>query len=232
MTSHKAKVSSITPLTPYVFQIKLDLGESISYQAGQYLTLNLSEEDKRPFSIASAPGSQEIELHIGASGEDSWAMQAIEHIKNNESVEVSLPFGEAQLREASPRPIVLLAGGTGFSYINAILERLIQQECKQPIFLYWGVKEQEHAYAHDKLTAMAAMHQGLNYELVLENPDADWQGKSGLVHKAVMQDIVSLEPYDIYVAGRFDMVGKVREEFLQQGALMEHMYGDAFAFIK
>ena len=47
--------------------------------------------------------------------------------------------------------------------------------------------------------------------------------------------LVSLEPYDIYLAGRFDMVGSIRQLFIrevvEQGALVEHMYADAFAFI-
>ncbi len=70
-------------------------------------------------------------------------------------------------------------------------------------------------------------------ENVAENTGKNdvWQGKTGLVHQAVMHDIISLEPYDIYLAGRFDMVGLIRSDFIEHGALVEHMYADAFAFI-
>ena len=47
-----------------------------------------------------------------------------------------------------------------------------------------------------------------------------------------MNDIISLEPYDIYMAGRFDMIGIVRDDFINHGATRENMYADAFAFIK
>ncbi|MBL4816794.1 MAG: NAD(P)H-flavin reductase, partial [Shewanella sp.] len=42
----------------------------------------------------------------------------------------------------------------------------------------------------------------------------------------------SLHGYDIYIAGRFDMVGAAREVFRAIGVEEEHLYGDAFAFIK
>jgi aquacobalamin reductase/NAD(P)H-flavin reductase len=58
-----------------------------------------------------------------------------------------------------------------------------------------------------------------------------WQGKTGLVHNAAMDDIANLEDYDIYLAGRFEMVGIIRGDFVKRGALLEHMYADAFAFI-
>jgi NAD(P)H-flavin reductase len=38
------------------------------------------------------------------------------------------------------------------------------------------------------------------------------------VHKAIMDDFVSLHDYDIYVAGRFEMAGAAREEFKVLGA--------------
>ena len=62
-------------------------------------------------------------------------------------------------------------------------------------------------------------------------PDADWTGKSGLVHKAIMDDFVSLHDYDIYVAGRFEMAGAAREEFRILGAEPERIFGDAYEFI-
>ncbi|MGL5025372.1 MAG: NAD(P)H-flavin reductase, partial [Shewanella oncorhynchi] len=48
----------------------------------------------------------------------------------------------------------------------------------------------------------------------------------------IKQDFVSLNGYDIYIAGRFDMVGAAREIFREIGVEEAHLYGDAFAFIK
>ena len=67
---------------------------------------------------------------------------------------------------------------------------------------------------------------------MIELADDNWKGHTGYVHNAVLKDIISLDAYDIYMAGRFDMIGPVRDDFINQGAIREHMFADAFAFIK
>ena len=66
---------------------------------------------------------------------------------------------------------------------------------------------------------------------VVETPDGNWQGRVGKVHEPLLHDVISLEPYDIYMAGRFDMIGFLRNEFIEHGGIKQHMYADAFAFI-
>ncbi|KKL20028.1 hypothetical protein LCGC14_2459580, partial [marine sediment metagenome] len=97
---------------------------------------------------------------------------------------------------------------------------------------YWGVREESALYAHSEMQAWADSRKNFEFIPVVENPTDSWTGHTGYVHKAVMSDIVSLAPYDIYMAGRFDMIGIVRDDFLNHGAIRENMYADAFAFIK
>jgi len=226
---------SLTSLTPHVFKALLKPSEKVDFIAGQYLNFVMSDEDKRPFSIASSPNSDLIELQIGAFVADSYPMQVIEHIKSaqadNKPVTIEIPLGNAQLRTESVRPLLLLAGGTGFSYIKSMFEYLAEQNSQRHIMVYWGLRELTAAYELEETAAMIAKLPHANFIPVIENGSEAWQGKTGLVHQAVMHDIVSLEPYDIYLAGRFEMVGAIRSDFVEHGALLEHMYADAFAFI-
>jgi len=213
--------------------------EKIDFVAGQYLNFVMSDEDKRPFSIASSPNSDLIELQIGAFVADSYPMQVIERIKasldSGDAITIEIPMGNAQLRTESERPLLLLAGGTGFSYIKSMFEYLAEQKSQRHIMVYWGLREESAIYELEKTIATIDLLPHANFIPVIENIDvkaeAPWQGKTGLVHQAVMHDIISLEPYDIYLAGRFDMVGAIRSDFVEHGALLEHMYADAFAFI-
>jgi len=203
----------------------------------------MSDEDKRPFSIASSPNSDLIELQIGAFVADSYPMQVIERIESsqadNKPVTIEIPLGHAQLRTDSDRPLLLLAGGTGFSYIKSMFEYLAEQNSQRHIMVYWGLRELTAAYELEETAAIIAKLPHANFIPVIENANENtdenekqvWQGKTGLVHQAAMHDIVSLEPYDIYLAGRFEMVGAIRSDFVEHGALLEHMYADAFAFI-
>jgi aquacobalamin reductase/NAD(P)H-flavin reductase len=225
------QVESLTSLTAFVYKVLLKPANKVDFIAGQYLNFVMSEEDKRPFSIASAPDSDLIELQIGASGEDSWAMQVIEHIKNNSQVNIEMPLGHAQLRNESTRPILLIAGGTGFSYIKSIFEFLANNKTDRRVVVYWGLRDPAACYELEKTANTISSIDHAQFIPVVDNADDSWQGKQGLVHEVVMQDINSFEPYDIYLAGRFDMVGKIREDFVKRGALLDHMYADAFAFI-
>lgn len=231
MNTVTCQVESLTSLTPYVYKALLKPAQPIDFIAGQYLNFVMSAEDKRPFSIASKPGAELIELQIGAFGEDSYAMQVIEHLKNNAQVTIEMPLGSAGLVSDSERPLLLLAGGTGFSYIKSIFEYLADQQTTRPVTVYWGLREQSACYELEKTAATIAKIPNSNFIPVVEKANESWHGKTGLLHEVVMSDIATFERYDIYLAGRFDMVGKIREDFTAKGALIEHMYADAFAFI-
>lgn len=235
MKTVSCQISLLTSLTPHVFKVLLKPSEKVDFIPGQYLNFVMSDDDKRPFSIASSPNNDLIELQIGAFVADSYPMQVIEHIKaaqaDNKPVSIEVPLGNAQLRIQSKRPLLLLAGGTGFSYIKSMFEYLVEQESQRHIMVYWGLRELSAAYELEETAALIAKLPHANFIPVIENKCDDWQGKTGLVHQAVMHDIVSLEPYDIYLAGRFEMVGVIRNDFIEHGALREHMYADAFAFI-
>jgi len=235
MNTVNCQIVSLTSLTAHVFKVLLKPSEKVSFISGQYLNFVMSDEDKRPFSIASSPNSDLIELQIGAFVADSYPMQVIERIKSsqagNKAVTVEIPLGNAQLRTQSERPLLLLAGGTGFSYIKSMFEYLAEQNSQRHIMVYWGLRELEAAYELEETAAIIAKLPHANFIPVIENDNEAWQGKTGLVHQAVMHDIISLEPYDIYLAGRFEMVGAIRSDFVEHGAILEHMYADAFAFI-
>ncbi|MDT0605346.1 NAD(P)H-flavin reductase [Thalassotalea castellviae] len=231
MKEIQCQVQSITALTEYVYKILLKPAEQVDFLPGQYLNFVMSDEDKRPFSIASSPGDDLIELQIGAFGADSYPMQVIEFIKENSQVTIEIPLGNAALKTDSERPALLIAGGTGFSYIKSMFEYLAKQKSTKEILVYWGLRDPSACYELEKTAATIEQLAHGKFNPVVETPHDDWQGRIGMVHKVVMKDIDNLGDYDIYIAGRFDMVGAVRDDFIARGANINHMYGDAFAYI-
>ncbi|WP_413701030.1 NAD(P)H-flavin reductase [Psychromonas sp. KJ10-10] len=225
------KVSSIEKLNDFLYRIFLNPQETVTYKAGQYVSVVMGEKDKRHFSIANAPGAELIELHIGATPENGYAMQVIEKMQTEGQVEVEIANGDAYLRDTSTRPIILMAGGTGFSYVKSILEDIVAKELANPVYLYWGVKEYSHFYFQDEASSWAKAHQNIHFHPVVELPEAEWQGHQGYVHQSVLNDFPDLSEFDIYVVGRFEMAKVAREDFVKQNASIENIYGDAFAFI-
>ena len=212
MTTLSCKVTSVEAITDTVYRVRLVPEAAFSFRAGQYLMVVMDERDKRPFSMASTPSEQEfIELHIGASELNLYAMAVMDRILKEREIEVDLPHGEAWLRDDEERPLILIAGGTGFS---------------------WGGREAKHLYDLAELEALSVQHPGLRIEPVVEQPDAEWRGRTGTVLTAVLQDYGTLGDHDIYIAGRFEMAKIARDLFCnERGAREERLFGDAFAFI-
>jgi len=224
-------VASIEKLNAFLYRVFLAPVSSVQFKAGQYVSVVMGEGDKRHFSIANTPSSEHIELHIGATPENSYAMQVIEKMQSGDPLTVEIANGDAYLREQSTRPIILMAGGTGFSYVKSLLEQIIESNITRDVHLYWGVKEYAHFYFEKQAADWASAHENIHFHPVVELPEPDWKGKQGYVHQAVLDSLDNLSAFDIYIVGRFEMAKIAREDFVKQGALIEHVYGDAFAFM-
>lgn len=233
MTTLSCKVTSVEAITDTVYRVRLLPEAPFSFRAGQYLMVVMGDRDKRPFSLASTPMDKNfIELHIGASELNLYAMAVMERIHKEKALTVDIPHGEAWLREESTRPLVLIAGGTGFSYVRSILLTALAQQPDRDISVYWGGRESQHLYDLAELEGFAAKHPNLRVVPVVEQPEAGWNGRTGTVLSAVLQDYGSLAEQDIYIAGRFEMAKIARERFCnERGALTAHMFSDAFSFI-
>ncbi len=233
MTILSCKVTSVEAITDTVYRVRLVPEQPFSFKAGQYLMVVMDERDKRPFSLASTPTQQDyIELHIGASELNLYAMAVMDRILKEQAITVDMPHGDAWLREEGSRPLVLIAGGTGFSYARSILLTALEQQPDRDISIYWGGRELKHLYDLSELEALSVQHPNLKVIPVVEQPEAEWRGRSGTVLSAVLQDFGTLAEHDIYIAGRFEMAKIARERFCaERGAQEVHMFGDAFSFI-
>jgi len=233
MTTLSCKVTSVEAITDTVYRVRLVPEAPFSFRAGQYLMVVMDERDKRPFSLASTPAQHNvIELHLGASELNLYAMAVMDRILKEQAITVDIPHGDAWLREDGERPLVLIAGGTGFSYVRSILITALEQQPHRDISIYWGGRELKHLYDLSELEALSINHPNLKVIPVVEQPEEGWQGRSGTVLSAVLQDFSSLAEYDIYIAGRFEMAKIARERFVAElGEQEDRLFGYAFSFI-
>lgn len=232
MQKIQCKVEKIEALTDTIKRIVLIPDSPIHFVAGQYLQIVMGENDKRPFSIANAPRIDgTIELHIGAEPGNQYAGQVIEKMLNDKVVSVEGGLGEAFLSQPNAQATILLAGGTGYSYVSSILQQLVSKPLEAPVLLYWGTRTTTDMYAFKELNMLAQQHPMFTFVPVVELPEKDWTGKTGWVHHAVLNDIQDLSTYQVYVAGRFEMAKVVRDDFTEHGLLSTCLFGDAYAFI-
>lgn len=225
------QVSLIEPLTAYVNRVVLTPEEPVAFVAGQYITVVMGDEDYRAFSIASVPSQgHSIELHIGVTQENAYAREVMERMREDGEITITLPAGTAGLRQ-SERPLIVVAGGTGFSYTWSIAATQLQSSAQREVLFYWGGKTLADLYAHEELLALAKNDARFHYFPVLEEAPAHWQGHQGYVHLAVLADHERLAGFDVYIAGSFEMVRVARDDFYQHGLPEAQLFGDALSYI-
>ena len=215
----------------HIWHVRLIPEQPISYKPGQYLQVIMGEKDKRSFSIASSPTRGNVlELQIGATPGNPYPGEVLEALRTNGQIEIEMPLGNAYLREHSERPILLIAGGTGYSYARSILQYLVDHQMPRQVYLYWGVRKADQLYEGEEVLNWSSEFKDLTFVPVVQFPDDDWQGRSGLVHEAVLSDFHSFSQFDIYVAGRFEMAAVIRDALRHRDVKEDQLFGDAFSF--
>ena len=237
-----SRIASITPAAPDVMVVKLQLpaAEKLAFKAGQYLEFILRDGSRRAYSMGNAPHSlqtaNQLELHIRhmKGGLFTDALFGVEgsklaQIKEKDIVRVEVPQGTFYLRETSQKPMVFLASGTGFAPIKAMLEHAIHSSNQRPITLFWGGRKLADLYMHDLAQSWASQHAHIRYVPVLSEADALWQGRTGFVHAAVMQDLPDLSGYEVYACGAPIVVSSAQRDFTALCGLPEDaFFADSF----
>ncbi len=218
-----------------IVTLQLPANEALRYHAGQYIDVLLKDGARRSYSMANAPHTQGdkpwIELHIRHLPGGLFSDQVFNALKEKDILRLEGPFGSFFLREESPKPIVLLASGTGFAPIKALIEHLIFKGSERPVVLYWGSRTRADLYLHEVALALALQLPSLRYVPVLSEPLAsdEWSGRTGFVHQAVMADLPDLSGHQVYACGAPVMVESAQRDFTERcGLPADEFCADAF----
>lgn len=218
-----------------VLRLQLPANQNFQFHAGQYVEFILRDGARRSYSMANAPHNlgtpAAIELHIRHMPGGKFTDHVFGAMKEKDILRMEGPFGSFFLREDSDKPIVLLASGTGFAPIKAIIERIEHLGLSRPVTLYWGCRSQADLYLHDWALQAAARLPQLRYVPVLSEPKAEdgWTGRTGFVHQAVMADFPDLGGHQVYACGAPVMVESAQRDFVALCQLpAEEFYADSF----
>lgn len=231
-----SRIEKLERLAPDVIELQLRLpaNERLQFRAGQYIDILLKDGKKRSFSLANAPEDDALlQLHIRHIPGGLFTDQVFSTMKVRDILRFNGPHGSFYLREESTKPMILLAGGTGFAPIKAIVEHAIAQKTKRPIFIYWGAKARRDLYQTALPETWAATHAHISYVPVLSEPAANdaWQGRTSLVHEAVMADFPDLAAYQVYACGSPIMIATAKADFLTRCRLPEEsFFADIFSY--
>ncbi|MBI4740995.1 MAG: 2Fe-2S iron-sulfur cluster binding domain-containing protein [Betaproteobacteria bacterium] len=210
--------------------LKLPEGQQIPFKAGQYVNIILEDGQRRAFSFANPPHEAElVELQIRLMPGGRFTTHVFEKMREGDEIRFEGPIGDFSLRE-SDRPIVFVAGATGFAPVKSMVEDAFKRGIKRQIHLYWGVKQLKDLYLPELPQNWAREHANFHFIPVLSEPAPEdaWSGRSGLVHEAILQDFPELKGYEIYACGSVRMVEAIFPFLKNHGAEDGMCFSDAF----
>jgi CDP-4-dehydro-6-deoxyglucose reductase len=206
-------------------------GERLRWLPGQYLDIVLESGKHRPFSIASGPcADRSIELHVrhvAGGGFTSWVFDTL---AVGDRLLIEGPLGTFVPREDSERPMIFMAGGTGFAPVKAIVEHFIALGTRRPMHVYWGARRAADIYLRELGEGWARDMPSLDFTPVVSDPMEAGGMRSGLVHEAVLEDYPELEGYDMYMSGPPAMIAAGRQLFDDAGLLESRLFYDSFDY--
>lgn len=221
-----------------IIYLKLPANERLQFLPGQYIDILMKDGQRRSFSLANAPGNDEfLQLHTRNYTGGVFSEYVFSHMKEKDILRFEGPLGSFFLHDTpkNDTPIIFLAGGTGFAPVKSMLEHLFYTENTRfkhnKIKLYWGARTGDGLYLNDLARKWEEENGNFNYIPVLSEPllTDNWQGKTGLVHQAVMEDMNTLSNCQVYACGAPAMVKAAFDSFTSQRNLQEeNFFSDAF----
>ena len=218
-----------------VIQLQLPANDVMQFHDGQYIEFLLRDGSRRSYSMANAPHTLEadapkVELHIRHMPGGKFTDPVFTTMKEKDILRVEGPYGSFFLREESNKPMVLLASGTGFAPIKALMEHMQHKGITRPATLYWGGRRPSDLYMNDWVAGQLAQMPHLSYVPVVSNatPEDAWTGRTGFVHQAVLQDHPDLSGFQVYACGAPIVVDSAQRDYGAAGLPAEEFFADSF----
>ena len=220
----QARVVSMMPLTDSILQLMLKPDVYVDYQAGQYLQI-IHDNETFSYSIANAPlGSHQYELHIRHSQDNPYYQSLFAAIKRLGVVSINVPMGKCNMSCLHPdKPIIFIAGGTGFAPIKAMIEQLLADSDARPMELFWGVRSQSDLYMNDTVLHWQAHVHPINYF-----PLPALNNQVTLADSVLARHVLDIQDWQIVISGPFDMAISTRDRLVEHGALLTSIFSRCY----
>jgi CDP-4-dehydro-6-deoxyglucose reductase len=216
-----------------ILSLKLPAQERLQFLAGQYIDILLKDGKRRSFSIANAPHEDQfIELHIRQIPGGEFTNFVFNEMRDRAILRFEGPHGTFFLREDSDKPVIFMAGGTGFAPIKSVISHALHNHIDRELVLYWGCRSLEDLYLATLPATWAKEHPSLTFIPVLSDPKAEdnWSGRTGLVHQAILDDFASLSGYQVYACGAPIMIETGQKAFVARGLPEDDFFSDSFTY--
>lgn len=207
----------LKPLDPYPFE------------AGQHTELKIDGFSDLYYTIASAPDSPCVELHIQSGTPQADAL--IDWLKNSDAVHLAPASGDTRLGHLPPEdgPLLLIASGTGFSQVKSITEDLMARHSERAVHIYWSGYRLSQLYMLQKAEAWADQHDNIHMSALISE-HSHWEDKHQMLVHTILGDHADLDRCQAICCGSPAMVYTVYDALRAEGLRPDALLSDVFAY--
>ena len=206
-----ARTRAVTPLSDHVTLLHLQTPRTqrLRFLAGQSVTLTIGATHAT-LPVASCPcDDRNLQFHVVA--DDSAAAGAVAELHPGDAVTVDGPSGDFTLAE-SDRPVVFVAGDTGFAPIKSLAEHLMAVDETRAATLYWLAAAGGH-YMDNLCRSWSDALDAFRYCPITIGTDGYAPALADIV-----ADLARRAPVELYVAGPQALLTAARERLAPAAA--------------
>ena len=186
-------VAETIPETPTAVTLRLDVPDWPGHRAGQHVDIRLTAEDGytagRPYSIASAPDADRLELTIVRVEDGEVSPYLTTVVDVGDQLELRGPIGGYFVWDADDdRPVLLLGGGSGVVPLMAMLRHHAATKSTAAVHLVYSVRTPRDVLYASELERLAGPHQALTITATREAPPG-WGGRRGRIDRQLISDV-------------------------------------------
>jgi CDP-4-dehydro-6-deoxyglucose reductase len=209
LQSIDARVKAVSPMGEAMRLLHLQTPRSnrLRFLAGQSVKLSL-DEATASFPVASCPcDERNLHFHVPRRDGDAFAARVFSALKDGDTVRVEGPRGGFVLDEASTRPLVFVAFGTGFAPVKSLIEHAMALDASESLHLYWIAGGEGGHYLDNLCRAWNDALDNFHYVPLKSEPALG----------ALLKDHPRLPECDVYVAGPAQAVHAAEFALLEHG---------------
>lgn len=199
------EVQAVTLFHSRIAVVVVESAQPIEYLPGQYFDWKLPGiAPNRAYSAANVPGTTQVQFHVRLHQGGAVS----EYIRNGRLAVGSTlclkgPHGRFTWSPDDYRPAVLVAGGTGFAPVRALIEHAVSRRSGRRLHVFCGARCADELYFDAEMRQLVREQGQLTYVPVLSDEPAgsSWAGMRGMVTDAIPRHLGSCFGYEAYLCG-------------------------------
>jgi ferredoxin-NADP reductase len=226
---HVGTVLAARRETPNATRLELEVDGWPGNAAGQHLDVRLTAPDgysaSRSYSIASSGPSSRVVLAVDKLPDGEVSPFLVDEVRAGDQLELHGPLGayfvwRPAAESGSPRPVQLIAGGSGVVPLFAIATAHADGDDPAPFRLLYSARTPADVYFADELRGLVAASAPLRLDLVYTRRTPDgWPVPAARITREALETAVipaADEPL-VYVCGSTGFVERVADWLVELG---------------